>query len=126
MCYNILVSEREETTMTATKNMIENRIAAIDEMGKAGELNGDLFMYAINERTFLTELAECEREDSARTVLLDNAVHKMAHEAVHYENKINKALRMTNKLVDAIENMKYDCDAEVYEKLLKIADVLAQ
>ena len=112
--------------MTATKNMIENRIAAIDEWGKAGELNGDLFLYAIEERTFLIELAECEREEAERAVSLENAVHRMAHEAIRYENQIDKARRMVNKLTEAIDGMKYDCDGEVYEALLKIADVLCQ
>lgn len=112
--------------MTATRNMIENRIAAIDEWGKAGELQGELFVYAINERTFLTELAECEREDSDRAVSLDNAYHKSVHENIEYQNQVLKALRMVNKLVEAIDNMKYDCDGEIYEYLLKINDVLAQ
>lgn len=112
--------------MTATKNMIENRIAAIDKWGEAGELRGELFGYAIGERAFLTELAECEREDNAESVKLDNSHRKLCHENIHYENQVKKALRMVNKLVEAIDDMKYDCDGEVYEKLLKINDVLAQ
>lgn len=111
--------------MTATKNMIENRIAAIEEMGMAGALKGDMFLYAIDERTFLMELAKREDEDSERLVSLESANHKLCHEAVRYENQVHKALCMVNKLVDAIADMKYDCDGEVYEKLLKINDVLA-
>ena len=112
--------------MTATMNMIENRIAAIDEWGKAGELKGDLFVYAIGERTFLTELAECERGDSERAVSLDNAVHKLAHESIRYERQVKEALAMVNKLTDAIEGTKWDCDAEVYDGLLKLADILGR
>lgn len=43
-----------------------------------------------------------------------------------YNGACNKALMMVGKLIDGIENMKWDCDAEVYERLLRIADVLAR
>lgn len=48
---------------------------------------------------------------------------KQLHNA---EGACDKALAMVNKLTDAIEDMKYDCDAEVYEELLKIADILGR
>lgn len=38
----------------------------------------------------------------------------------------NKAAKLVNKLVGKIEGMELDCDAEVYESLLKIQSVLAR
>lgn len=42
------------------------------------------------------------------------------------EDKIDEALRKVNRLTAAIEDMKLDCDSEVYEELLKIADILGR
>lgn len=109
--------------MTATKNMIENRIAAIEEWGKNGELNGELFMYSLGEYGFLKELAEIENEESG---IADEALTKLARQTRTQEVQIAKALRMANKLANAIEDMKYDCDGEVYQAIVKIIDVLAE
>lgn len=40
------------------------------------------------------------------------------------DDKIDEAAWEVKKLTKAIEGMKLDCDAEVYEALLKIADIL--
>ena len=53
---------------------------------------------------------------------LDRLIDKWAEA----DGACNKALMMVGKLIDGIENMKWDCDGEVYERLLKIADVLAR
>lgn len=109
--------------MTASKNMIENRIAAIEEWGKDGKLNGELFMYSLGEYGFLKELAEIESKEAG---IADQALTKLARETRTQGNQITKALRMANKLANAIEDMKYDCDGEVYQAIVKIIDVLAE
>ena len=38
----------------------------------------------------------------------------------------DRALKMVNKVIAKIEDMKWDCDGEIYDELLKIADVLGR
>lgn len=45
-------------------------------------------------------------------------------EASDTEAKIDKALAKMDRLLASIEDMKLDCDAEVYEQLCQIADML--
>lgn len=48
---------------------------------------------------------------------------KQLHDA---EGACDAALAKVNKLTAAIDDMKYDCDGEVYETLLVIADILGR
>ena len=51
---------------------------------------------------------------------------KLIEKYTEADEACNKALMLVNHLTEAIEDMKYDCDGEVYGALLKIADVLGR
>lgn len=109
--------------MTKTANMIQNRIDTLEQWGSDGELTGDLFMFGIGEYNYLKELAESEREETKeREITIDKLV-KTANE---YQEQLTTAFRITSRLVNQIEKTTLDCDAEVYDELSKILDVLAK
>ena len=45
---------------------------------------------------------------------------------VKRDDQIAEAFRMVNKLLAGIEDMKLDCDGEIYDELCKVADVLGR
>lgn len=76
----------------------------------------------------IAQAARTVKDAGGMVVLPENrerfdAQLKQLHNA---EGACDKALAKVNKLTDAIEDMRYDCDAEVYDKLLEIADILGR
>lgn len=73
--------------------------------------------------------AEVTVQQSGGLVIpVENVERYMARQSELHEAEAvcNAALAKVNKLTAAIEDMKLDCDAEVYEELLKIADILGR
>jgi len=42
------------------------------------------------------------------------------------DGQINEALRKVNAIIGKIEDMKLDCEGEVYDELCKVADILSR
>lgn len=71
--------------------------------------------------------ASVERFVSSGTVEISTKrLNQIMNGVVERDGKIDEALRKVNKLTAAIEDMKLDCDAEVYDTLLAIADILGR
>ncbi len=116
-CTNIAVAENRE--------QVEAEYGACDLVGvrpaKVHEVE------ALRQRG--CPVVECGAEgkaDKAKRMLgrlIDRIEEMELHNA---EGARDEALVKVNKLTSAIEDMKYDCDGEVYETLLAIADILGR
>ena len=94
----------------------------------AGQYSEQGFTAIVVEVADAEQAAEAVKEAGGMVVLPENrerfdAQLKELHNA---EGACNKALAKLNKLTAAIEDMKLDCDAEAYDALLEIADILGR
>ena len=100
----------------------------IDEEDRkpGNDMDDKVYERALNVEEYLG--VEIIAENGGMVVMPENrerfdAQLKELHNA---EGACDKALYMVNKLTDAIGDMKLDCDGEVYDVLLEIADVLGR
>lgn len=77
-------------------------------------------------RSYLTE-ENVEKFVSNGTVEISTRrLNEIMKGAQKLDDQVAEAFREVKKLTDAIEAMKYDCDAEVYDGLCKLFDILGR
>ena len=105
----------------ATENMIKSRIEMLDSTEATTDAAFDV---AISERGFLEDLLLCEK--GSLTIETENikAMSRTMNQALKESHARQEGFRLTAMLIDKIEDMDWDCDAEVYDELLKIFDAL--
>ena len=77
-------------------------------------------------KSYMSE-EEVERFVSNGTVEISTKrLNEIMNGCVERDKQIDKAFNLVNKVIGKIEDMKWDCDGEVYDALLKIQDVLGR
>lgn len=140
--YNQVINEMAEKLFDADFDEIKKQVAYMTSEESGYALGCDMGKVGSDVLNALTRIrAEREREaeevERAGAKLLESGWLVIPAENVErYTSSLSElhqartacdaALKKANRLIAAIDDMKYDCDGEVYETLLVIADILGR